>query len=107
MTVKRIVANIASRTGAAKGSMETSWHDGRGWIRRIVTGATAAAHDAASEHCQRRRSGTAVPDLLHRESTSRDVHDCVMTSGIALAYGPVREARGVPPFYVRDPLGRC
>ena len=108
MTVKRIVANIASSDTAAARAfygdiLGMTVAMDHGWI---VTFATAAATTPQVSIASEGGSGTAVPDLSIEVDNLDEVHRRVSGAGIAVEYGPVREPWGVRRFYVRDPFGR-
>ncbi|MEO8856147.1 MAG: VOC family protein [Burkholderiaceae bacterium] len=108
MTVRRIVANIAS-ADPAKG--KAFYQDllgldmlmDHGWIQTFGGGECMAVQlSIASEG----GSGTAVPDLSIEVDDLSDVLEKVRHAGIAIEYGPADEPWGVRRFYVRDPFGK-
>ena len=108
MTVKRIVANIASSDTAAARAfygdiLGMTVAMDHGWI---VTFATAAATTPQVSIASEGGSGTPVPDLSIEVDNLDEVHRRVSGAGIAVEYGPVREPWGIRRFYVRDPFGR-
>ena len=108
MTVKRIVANIATdRPGDARafyadilGLRVVMDH---GWIMTFATdGAAPPQISIATEG----GSGTPVPDLSIEVDNFAEVHRRVLAAGLPIEYGPADEPWGVRRFYVRDPFGR-
>lgn len=108
MTVKRIVANIASdRLDAARSFyadllglrvvMELGW---------IVTFAADGGAPPQVSVATEGGSGTPVPDLSIEVDDLDEMHRRALAAGLAIAYGPVTEPWGVRRFYVRDPAGR-
>lgn len=108
MTVKRVVANIATADVAAAKAFYGDVLGMRvamdlGWIMTFAAEASAAPQlSVASEG----GSGTLVPDLSIEVDDFAAVHRRAIDGGFAIAYGPVTEPWGVRRFYVRDPLGR-
>jgi catechol 2,3-dioxygenase-like lactoylglutathione lyase family enzyme len=51
-------------------------------------------------------AGTAVPDISIEVDDLDEALRRVEAAGIAIEYGPTREAWGVRRFYVRDPFGK-
>jgi len=108
MTVKRIVANIATeRVESAKafygdllGMRIVMDH---GWILTFAAeGAAAPQLSIASEG----GSGNPVPDLSIEVDDLEEIHQRVVATGLPIEYGPKTEPWGVRRFYVRDPFGR-
>ena len=108
MTVKRIVANIATdQPGDARafyanilGLRVVMDH---GWIMTFATdGAAPPQISIATEG----GSGTPVPDLSIEVDNFTEVHRRVLAVGLPIEYGPADEPWGVRRFYVRDPFGR-
>ncbi|WP_312786109.1 VOC family protein [Stenotrophomonas indicatrix] len=108
MSVKRVVANIASADPAQAAAF---YRDilgmdivmDHGWIVTYGGQGTALAQlSVASEG----GSGTPVPDLSIEVDDLDDVLERLRHADIALEYGPVEEPWGVRRFYVRDPFGR-
>lgn len=109
MAVKRIVANIATgEPGLAAGF----YHDvlgldvamDHGWI--VTFAAEGSASVPQVSFASEGGSGTVVPDLSIEVDDLADMLARVAAAGLALEYGPVREAWGVTRFFVRDPFGR-
>ena len=108
MTVKRVVANIATdRADAARAfygdllgmtvAMDLGW---------IVT--FAGSGDAAPQisFATEGGSGTPVPDLSIEVDNLDEIHQRLTAAGHQLEYGPATEPWGVRRFFVRDPFGR-
>ncbi len=108
MTVKRIVANIATDNPAKSASfyggvlgLELAME--HGWIRTYASNERSRPQVSfASEG----GSGTAVPDLSIEVDDLEAVIARVRAEGIAFEYGPADEPWGVRRFYIRDPFGR-
>jgi catechol 2,3-dioxygenase-like lactoylglutathione lyase family enzyme len=108
MTVRRIVANIATRDLAAARRfygdvlgldvlMDHGWIVTYGSQEKMTVQVSVMAEGG---------SGTPVPDL----SIEVDDVDAALAgmkeAGFAIEYGPADEPWGVRRFYVRDPFGR-
>jgi catechol 2,3-dioxygenase-like lactoylglutathione lyase family enzyme len=108
MTVKRIVANIASprleeARGFYGGILGLEIVMDFGWILTFAgEGSSAPQITIASEG----GSGTDVPDLSIEVDNLDEIHRRVLAAGLRVEYGPVDEAWGVRRFYVRDPFDR-
>ena len=108
MTVRRIVANIATnRFDAAKAFygdiLQMNVAMDLGWIITFTTDApTTPQISVATEG----GSGTPVPDISIEVANLDDVYQRMVESGHSIEYGPVTEPWGVKRFYVRDPFGR-
>ncbi len=108
MTVKRVVANIATdQMDAAKAFygdvLGMSLGMDHGWIITFVgTGQSTPQVSFALEG----GSGTPVPDLSIEVDDLASVHERVVGAGHPVEYGPVDEPWGVRRFFVRDPFGR-
>ena len=107
MTVKRIVANIATDRirdaeafyGGVLGLEIVMDH---GWLVTFAgTGRAMPQISFASEG----GSGTDVPDLSIEVDDLDAVHARALGAGFAVVYGPTNEPWGVRRFYVRDPFG--
>src|SRR6266536_1873632 len=108
MIVKRIVANFAvvdvSRARQFYSDVLglTVIMD-LGWIATFESPSRMAPQvSIASEG----GSGTPVPDLSVEVDDFDEALRRVRDAGLAIEYGPTREAWGVRRFYVRDPFGR-
>jgi catechol 2,3-dioxygenase-like lactoylglutathione lyase family enzyme len=108
MTVKRIVANIATdRVDLARAFygdvLGMAVVMDRGWILTFASeGCAAPQISVATEG----GSGTAVPEVSVEVDDVVGVHERVLAAGFVVAYGPVTEPWGVTRFFVRDPFGR-
>jgi len=108
VTVKRIVANIATNDPARAVSfygelLGLEQVMDQGWIRTFATAPGSAQQVSfASEG----GSGAAVPDLSIEVDDLAAVHRRMVDAGLAIEYGPVAEPWGVTRFFVRDPFGR-
>jgi len=108
MTVRRIVANIATpdpeRAEAFyAGILGLELAMDHGWIRTYAGDATSRVQIGfASEG----GSGTDVPDLSIEVDDIDAVIERVRGRDIRIEYGPADEPWGVRRFYVRDPFGR-
>ena len=107
MTVKRIVANIATQSIAERrrfyeellGLKVAMDH---GWIVTLASDERALVQISfASEG----GSGTPVPDLSIEVDDLDDTLARAKEMGLAIAYGPAIEPWGVRRFFVRDPAG--
>ena len=108
MTVKRIVANIASPDIAAAkafygGILGMNVVMDHGWI---VTFATAAIATPQVSIASEGGSGAPVPDLSIEVDNFDEVLRRLTDTGAVLEYGPRQEPWGVRRFFVRDPFGR-
>ena len=108
MTVKRIVANIATQSITERrrfyeellGLKAVMDH---GWIVTLASDERALVQIAfASEG----GSGTPVPDLSVEVDDLDEALRRMRPAGIAVEYGPADEPWGVRRFFVRDPFGR-
>ena len=108
MTVKRIVANIATdKLDAAKAFygqvLGMTLAMDHGWIITLTgEGEAAPQLSFATEG----GSGTPVPDLSIEVDDLDETHRRVLEAGYTPIYGPVTEPWGVRRFFLRDPLGR-
>ena len=108
MTVRRIVANIATQDIAAA---RRFYHDvlgldilmDHGWI--ATYGSDESMRVQLSIMAQG-GSGTPVPDLSIEVDDVDAALDAMKAGGFAIEYGPADEPWGVRRFYVRDPFGR-
>lgn len=109
MTVKRIVANIAT---AEPGLAQAFYGElfgltlamDHGWIQTYAAEALTAAPQLsfASEG----GSGAPVPDLSIEVDDLDAVLGRARAAGHQITYGPVDEPWGVRRFFLRDPFGR-
>lgn len=108
MTVRRIVANIATPDpGLAR-----TFYEGllglrivmdHGWIVTYADDGQAAPQVSfASEG----GSGTPVPDLSIEVDDVDDVHARAIAAGLEIVYAITDEPWGVRRFFVRDPFGK-
>lgn len=108
MTVKRVVANIATnQMDAAKAFygdvLGMSLAMDHGWIITFTgTGQSTPQVSFASEG----GSGTPVPDLSIEVDDLSSAYERVVSAGYRIEHGPVDEPWGVRRFFVRDPFGR-
>ena len=108
MTVRRIVANIATPDVAAAkrfygdvlGLDPVMDH---GWI---VTYGSPQRMDVEVSFAVEGGSGTPVPDLSIEVDDLDAVLDGMKRAGFSIEYGPADEPWGVRRFFVRDPFGR-
>jgi catechol 2,3-dioxygenase-like lactoylglutathione lyase family enzyme len=108
MTVRRIVANIATADIAAakrfygdvlglESLMDMSW---------IATYGSHETMTVQLSFMAEGGSGTPVPDLsIEVDDVDAALAD-MKRAGFAIEYGPADEPWGVRRFYVRDPFGR-
>lgn len=107
MTVKRIVANIATSSipevqGFYAELFGLTVAMDHGWIATLVSGESAATQiSIASEG----GSGTPVPDLSIEVDDVDAIHAAAIRRGCDIAYPLTDEPWGVRRFYVRDPAG--
>ncbi len=108
MTVRRIVANIATPDPAHaavfyRDVLGLSPLMDHGWIVTYGNDAQAVVQlSFASEG----GSGTPVPDLSIEVDDVDAVAQAMQAAGFSIVYGPVNEPWGVRRFYVHDPFGR-
>ncbi|WP_027055202.1 VOC family protein [Mesorhizobium erdmanii] len=108
MTVRRIIANIATPDVAAA---RRFYQDVLGlellmdhsWIATYGSSETMAVQISFAEQGG---SGTPVPDLSIEVDDVDEALAAMKAAGFAIEYGPADEPWGVRRFYVRDPLGR-
>ena len=108
MTVRRIVANIATPDVAAA---KCFYHDvlgldvlmDQGWI---ATYGSEERMQVQVSFMAQGGSGTPVPDLSIEVDDVDAALAGMKTAGFAIEYGPADEPWGVRRFYVRDPFGR-
>jgi len=108
MTVKRIVANIATDDIA---KAQAFYGDilgmdivmDHGWI---VTYSSGEAMTAQISFASEGGSGTPVPDMSIEVDNLDEVQAKVLRAGLAIEYGPATEPWGVRRFFVRDPFDR-
>jgi catechol 2,3-dioxygenase-like lactoylglutathione lyase family enzyme len=108
MTVRRIVANIATQDIAAAKRfyqdvlgldvvMDLGWIATYGSQDRMTVQISFMAQGG---------SGTPVPDLSIEVDDVDTALAAMRKAGFAIEYGPADEPWGVRRFYVRDPFGR-
>jgi len=108
MTVKRIVANIATAELAKAKSfyqgilaldllMDHGWIATYGSDKRMTVQISFASEGG---------SGTPVPDLSIEVDDLDAVLARVRAASVPVEYGPADEPWGVRRFYVRDPFGK-
>lgn len=108
MTVKRIVANVATADVAAARRfygdvlglnilMDHGWIATFGNSERMTVQVSFAEQGGA---------GTPVPDLSIEVDDVDAVLAGMKTAGFAIEYGPSDEPWGVRRFFVRDPFGK-
>ncbi|HBT67104.1 MAG TPA: glyoxalase [Agrobacterium sp.] len=108
MTVRRIVANIATPDLARAGvfyrdilGMTVAMD--HGWIETYASPLESLAQISfASEG----GSGTAVPDLSIEVDNFDEVHARILKARLPIEYGPVTEPWGVRRLFMRDPFGK-
>jgi catechol 2,3-dioxygenase-like lactoylglutathione lyase family enzyme len=108
MTVRRIVANIATEDVAAA---KRFYHDvlgldvlmDLGWI---ATYGSSEKMTVQVSFAVEGGSGTPVPDLSIEVDDVDAVLAAMQAAGFPVEYGPADEPWGVRRFYVRDPFGR-
>jgi len=108
MTVRRIVANIATGDVAAA---KRFYHDLLGLdllmdLGFIVTYGNEAKMTVQVSIATEGGSGTTVPDLSIEVDDVDEVLARMRKARIAIEYGPADEPWGVRRFYVRDPFGK-
>jgi len=107
MTVRRIVANLASAHPAEVARFYRELFDlesvmDHGWLLTLASGEQAAAQmSLASEG----GSGAPVPDLSIEVDNLDQVHERALAAGCAIVYPLTREPWGVRRFFLRDSLG--
>jgi catechol 2,3-dioxygenase-like lactoylglutathione lyase family enzyme len=108
MTVRRIVANIATGDMAAA---KRFYGDvlgldvlmDMGWIATYGSGQTMTVQ---MSFMAEGGSGTPVPDLSIEVDDVDAALEAMKRAGFAVEYGPADEPWGVRRFYVRDPFGK-
>ena len=107
MTVRRIVANVATGDVAAARAfyaavfgLETVMD--HGWIVTLASGERALTQVAIAREGG---SGTPVPALSIEVDDLDAVHAKAVAAGCAIVYGPADEPWGVRRFFLRDPAG--
>lgn len=108
MTVKRIVANIATERVAEVRAfyaellgLETAMD--MGWIATLASGAQALTQVSIMSEGG---SGTPVPDLSIEVEDVDATHARAREMGCDIAYELTDEPWGVRRFYLRDPAGK-
>lgn len=108
MTVRRIVANIATPDpGSARafyqGLLGLEIVMDHGWIVTFADDGQAAPQVSfASEG----GSGTPVPDLSIEVDDVDEIHTRAVAAGFEIVYAITDEPWGVRRFFVRDPFGK-
>lgn len=108
MTVKRIVANIATTSVSEtvtfyRDLLEMEIAMDLGWITTLGVNTTARTQiSIASEG----GAGTAVPDISIEVDDVDTVYQRALTLGINIAYPLTDEQWGVRRFFVTDPAGK-
>lgn len=108
MTVKRIVANIATDSIACVQQFYIDLFDlelvmDHGWIATLASNERAIVQiSVASEG----GSGTPVPDFSIEVDDIEAVYSRAKTLNIDIVYEITNEPWGVRRFYVRDPTGK-
>ena len=107
MTVRRIVANVATGDVAAARDfyaevfgLETVMD--HGWLVTVASGERALIQLGIAREGG---SGTPVPALSIEVDDLDAVHAKAVAAGAAIVYGPVEEPWGVRRFFLRDPAG--
>jgi catechol 2,3-dioxygenase-like lactoylglutathione lyase family enzyme len=108
MTVRRIIANIAtSNIAAAKRFYQDvlglDLMMDHGWI---ATYGSPEKMDVQISFAEQGGSGTPVPDLSIEVDDVEAALEGMKKAGFVIDYGPVDEPWGVRRFYARDPFGR-
>jgi lactoylglutathione lyase len=113
MTVRRIVANIATED---PGRAQAFYQEllglevvmDHGWIVTFAARGLAAEASALPQISFAREggSGTLVPDLSIEVGDVDEVYARTVAAGFEVVYGPADEPWGVRRFYVRDPFGK-
>lgn len=108
MTVKRIVANIATAdvTAARRFYGDVLGLDllmDHGWIATYGSNERMTVQISFAEQGG---AGTPVPDLSIEVDDVDAVLAAMKRAGFAVEYGPTDEPWGVRRFFVRDPFGR-
>ncbi len=108
MTVKRIIANIAT---ADLNAIQAFYRDifdlelvmDHGWIQTYASSENMRVQLSAAIEGG---SGTAVPDLSIEVDNLDIVLQKIANQHIEIVYGPAIESWGVRRFYINDPGGR-
>ncbi|GAA6209454.1 VOC family protein [Cognatishimia sp. WU-CL00825] len=108
MSVKRIVANIATKEVAEVQAFYRSLFDldvamDFGWISTLTSGTEAAVQISIASQGG---SGTQVPDLSIEVEDVDAVYARAKSLGHAIDYALTDEPWGVRRFYLRDPSGK-
>ena len=108
MTVKRIVANLATGSTSTAQEFYSELFGlevvmDHGWIVTLASGETAAVQiSIASEG----GSGTPVPDLSIEVDDVDIIYARAKKLGHEIVYELTNEPWGVRRFYIRDPIGK-
>ncbi|MDW6020352.1 VOC family protein [Mesorhizobium sp. BAC0120] len=108
MTVRRIVANIATKNVAAarrfyQDVLGLDLLMDMGWIATFGSGEEMSVQISFMTEGG---SGTAVPDLSIEVDDLDAVLAGMKAAGFPIEYGPAKEPWGVRRFFVRDPFGK-
>ena len=108
MTVKRIVANIATSSIPEVRAFYTELFGlsvamDHGWIATLVSGETATTQISIATEGG---SGTPVPDFSIEVDDVDAIHAAAIRRGCDIVYALTDEPWGVRRFYVRDPAGK-
>lgn len=110
MTVKRIVANIATDDIPAgekfyKDLLGLEHLMDLGWIVTYGSGETSSVQLSVASHGGS-GEGSVVPDLSIEVDNLEDVYKRATESGVDIVYPLTEEPWGVRRFYARDPYGK-
>ena len=108
MTVRRIVANVATKNVAAarrfyQDVLGLDLLMYMGWIATFGSGEEMSVQISFMTEGG---SGTAVPDLSIEVDDLDAVLAGMKAAGFPIEYGPANEPWGVRRFFVRDPFGK-
>lgn len=108
MTIKRIVANIATTDVAEVTTFYRELFDldvamDFGWIATLASATSAPVQISIASQGG---SGTAVPDLSIEVEDVDVIHQKALDLGVAITYPLTNEPWGVRRFYIQDPTGK-